>query len=185
MQAAVRDVREKKMGFLKAVQTHGVPRITLFRLVKEMPNTTEAAIDRPLGRKPLFCKELEQELVSYLIEMESLFHGLTRTEVRRIAFQLAERNNISHPFGAVSYTHLDVYKRQVQKQSFVIFRIQSFFFQFAFVLLSEHAAVCGERSFVFSVCSLEFTHKIVPHTTGMFASNNSLVLRCIPSSHKM
>ena len=57
--------------------------------------------------KPLFCKEVEQELVSYLIETESLFHGLTITDVRRLAFQLDEKNNISHPFGDSGLAGMD------------------------------------------------------------------------------
>ncbi|KAK9871906.1 hypothetical protein WA026_015155 [Henosepilachna vigintioctopunctata] len=31
--------------------------------------------------------------------MESMFHGLTRTDLRRMAYMLAKRNNLQNPFG--------------------------------------------------------------------------------------
>ncbi|KAI5696546.1 hypothetical protein M8J76_008062 [Diaphorina citri] len=55
---------------------------------------------KPLGRKPCLPTELEQDLVKYLLEMESIYHGLTRQDVRVMAFSLAKHNNISHTFNA-------------------------------------------------------------------------------------
>lgn len=58
----------------------------------------EEAVNLKMGRKPIMSKELEQELVNYLVIMESKFYGLTRADVRRLAFQLCERNGVQHPF---------------------------------------------------------------------------------------
>ena len=43
MQKAIQNVREKKMGFLKAAKTFRVPRATLFRLVKSDLPADQAA----------------------------------------------------------------------------------------------------------------------------------------------
>ena len=43
-------------------------------------------------------KDLEEELVHYCLAMEASLFGLIRNELRRMAVQLAERNNIEHPF---------------------------------------------------------------------------------------
>lgn len=51
-----------------------------------------------LGRPTVLTKELEDELVRYLLIMEAKFHGLTRSDIRRMAYQLCSRNNIPHPF---------------------------------------------------------------------------------------
>ena len=41
---------------------------------------------------------MEDQLAEYALEMESRFYGLTIRDLRSIAFQLAERNNLPHPF---------------------------------------------------------------------------------------
>jgi len=50
----------------------------------------------------VFSDEMENELVQYCIRMEELFFGMTLTDLRRMAFQLAERNKIAHPFNVDS-----------------------------------------------------------------------------------
>lgn len=100
MECAIKAVREKKMGYLKAAKEFAVPRATLYRLVNSEEQDVKKAASTTLGRKPVFSKELEQELVSYLVEMEALFFGLTIKDVCILAYQLAARNKISNPFGA-------------------------------------------------------------------------------------
>jgi hypothetical protein len=43
---------------------------------------------------------LEEELVKYILLMEETFYGLTRNDLRRMAYALASRNGIKHPFGS-------------------------------------------------------------------------------------
>lgn len=99
MSMAITAVREKKMGYLKASKEFQVPRSSLFRLVNNKEQDSKVAASTILGRKPVFSKELEQELVNYLIQMEAMFYGLTRKDICALAFQLAIRNQIPHPFG--------------------------------------------------------------------------------------
>jgi uncharacterized protein YraI len=99
MAQAIKIVREKKMGYLKAAQHFQVPRTTLFRLCQKDEQSPEVAAATTLGRKTILGSELERQLVEYILIMESKFHGLTRTDLRRMAFMLAKRNNLQNPFG--------------------------------------------------------------------------------------
>lgn len=97
MVQAIKAVSDNKMGFLKASKEFSVPRTTLQRLV-HLGISPEEAVSRKLGRKPVIPNEIESELVHYLLLMEQKFYGLTRDDVRRLAFQLCAKNNIKHPF---------------------------------------------------------------------------------------
>jgi hypothetical protein len=51
-----------------------------------------------LGSKcPVFSPEQQEELVNYILKMESMFYGMTIKDVRHLAFQLAEKKVI-HQF---------------------------------------------------------------------------------------
>lgn len=51
-----------------------------------------------LGRKAVFSVEFEHQLTQHIQEMERALFGLTTKDVRRLAFDLAERLQINHPF---------------------------------------------------------------------------------------
>ncbi|KAJ8939550.1 hypothetical protein NQ314_011086 [Rhamnusium bicolor] len=54
---------------------------------------------KKLGSKTqIFTEEHEQELVSHILDMESRIYGLTSKDVRSIAYQLAVKNGVRHPF---------------------------------------------------------------------------------------
>jgi len=97
MKAAVEEVRSGRLGYKAASARHGVPKSTLERRVK---NKNQHAVEsmKVLGAKKVFADEVENELVQYCVRMEEMFFGLTVTDLRRLAFQLAERNGIDHPF---------------------------------------------------------------------------------------
>lgn len=97
MANAIQAVRTNVMGLHKASKMFNVPRPTLQRLSRNSASPSEAAATK-LGRKPIINETLEKELVEYLVIMESKFHGLTRQDVRRISYELCERNRIKHPF---------------------------------------------------------------------------------------
>lgn len=100
MSSAIKAVRENKMGYLRAAKFYKVPRTTLFRLSKNTAISPEEAAATKLGRKCILGPDLEQQLVEYILKMESKFYGLTMRDLRRLAYQLATRNNIEHPFSA-------------------------------------------------------------------------------------
>ncbi|XP_018370138.1 PREDICTED: uncharacterized protein LOC108765788 [Trachymyrmex cornetzi] len=53
---------------------------------------------RQPNRVTVFTMEQEADIVSYLTAMEAKLFGMTIFDLREIAFQLAEKNNIDHPF---------------------------------------------------------------------------------------
>lgn len=98
MAAAIDDVRSGRMGYQAANTVHGVPKSTLERRVKN-GNKVATGESKVLGAKQrVFSDDMENELERYILRMEELFFGLTVTDIRRLAFELAERNNIAHPF---------------------------------------------------------------------------------------
>lgn len=46
----------------------------------------------------VFTKQQEQELVTHILELEKTFYGVTPKEIRSLAFQLAAKNGLEHPF---------------------------------------------------------------------------------------
>lgn len=95
MQAALEAVKSKKLGFKKAAMIYKVPRTILFRLSK-LDCSASDAVMKKLGRPPTLPPHLEDQLVSYLLEMEKRYFGLTRSDVKRLAYQLASINNMSN-----------------------------------------------------------------------------------------
>lgn len=85
---AVKAVRENKMGLKKAVKLYSVPKTTLQRFVHS-DQPPDEVVNTTIGRRPVLPTHLEESLVSYLIVMESKFYGLTRQDVRKMAYVLA------------------------------------------------------------------------------------------------
>lgn len=98
MKMAIEAVRNKTMGYKKAVKAFSVPKSTLKCLVNDSEQCLESLVSKPLGRKPILPPILEKKLVEYILLMESNYYGLTRMDVRRMAYQLALKNNIANNF---------------------------------------------------------------------------------------
>lgn len=99
MHMAMEAVLNNSMGYYKASNQFNVPQTTLERHVAKKRKNPEYNLKKTLG--PFTCvfnEEQENELVKYLTIMESQMFGLTIKEMCQIAYQLAERNNIKHPF---------------------------------------------------------------------------------------
>lgn len=94
MKKAIEVVKTQKMGYKKAAQIFNVPRTTLFRFC----HTNEPNLDCRLGRKTVLGPDIEYMLVQYVKQMEKRYFGLTRNDVKRMAYQLAVRNTLKHPF---------------------------------------------------------------------------------------
>ena len=82
----------------KRQQIHLIPRTTLFRLSTNSNATPAQAVETKLGRSAVLPQELEDQLVEYLLLMEKKFYGLTRSDVKRMAYQLVTLNNLPNPF---------------------------------------------------------------------------------------
>ena len=66
--------------------------------MKDTSGSPEEAVNVHLGRKTVLPSELENKLVEYYIIMDQSYYGLRRQNIKRMAFQLAIRNGLKHPF---------------------------------------------------------------------------------------
>lgn len=70
-----------------------IPRITLHDRLKYNSS------DKPaLGRKPVFTPDQEAILTNHIKQLANTFYGITLTELRRLAYELAENLKIKHSF---------------------------------------------------------------------------------------
>nr|XP_047141474.1 MFS-type transporter clz9-like [Hydra vulgaris] len=101
MQQAVLSVINGDHGYKKAAAMYGVPQTTLERRVakfKKNPNIEDACKKTLDAFKTIFTWEKEAELVQYVRQMEKMLFGLTFYELRKLAFELAEKNKKAHKF---------------------------------------------------------------------------------------
>jgi len=92
--SAVAKVRSGEMSKRKAETVYGVPRKTLTRHLQgvvKCPGT--------LGRfKTVLNAEFEQALTEHAVHLQQMLFGLTTADFRKLAFDVAEKLNIEHPF---------------------------------------------------------------------------------------
>ncbi|XP_049779237.1 uncharacterized protein LOC126176141 [Schistocerca cancellata] len=99
MEDAVNAVIEGHMGSFSAARQFSVPQATTERHVaKKRANPGYTVVKRLGPITSVFTSEQEAELKDYLTQMEGQYFGLTLKELCELASQLAERNNIKHPF---------------------------------------------------------------------------------------
>ena len=97
MASAVEAVKKGDMGIKNASRVFNVPKTTLRRRVRGKNKRVSGSRKDLGGRAPVLSEEGEQDLVAYIIRMEEMFFGLTMEDVRRLAYQLAERNGMLPP----------------------------------------------------------------------------------------
>jgi DDE superfamily endonuclease/helix-turn-helix, Psq domain len=98
MAAAIDDVKAGRMGYKAASTLYGVPKTTIERRVKNKNKFSTGDMKILGAKRRVFSDKMENDLVRYILRMEELFFGLTLTDVRRLAFQLADHNSIANPF---------------------------------------------------------------------------------------
>ena len=92
------DAVQKGMPFRTASKQFGVPIMSLKRRTKGKNKVAVGAIKYLGGKKTVFTAGQEIELVQHIKDMETRMYGLTRQDVVSLAYQLAVKNNIAHPF---------------------------------------------------------------------------------------
>ena len=97
MSRALDSVRNGDMGVNEAARTYDVPRATLHRRLKGT-NCFAVEHKKIIGSTGDLPEEVEQELVSHVIKLEEFLFGITPQELRILAFEIAERNQIPHRF---------------------------------------------------------------------------------------
>lgn len=102
MAAAISEVLEGRMGYRRASASFNVPQSTLEDRVKKARQknlSAECAAEKRLGRfHTVFSEAQEREIVEHILLLEERLFGLTLHDLRKFAFELAEKNGVPHTF---------------------------------------------------------------------------------------
>ena len=94
MKLAAAAITSGELSIREASAVYGIPKSTL-----ERHKNKKVQVPGCLGRfQPTFDVDIEKELVSYCVDMQHRLFGLSLTDLRQLAFKLAERNGLSHKF---------------------------------------------------------------------------------------
>lgn len=97
MERAISAYRNGDMGFNQCCRQYGIPKPTLKRHL-DSKNIKANEGTKAMGRHTTLPPDVEKQLVDHLKQLEACFFGLTITDVRRLAFQIALKNDIPHVF---------------------------------------------------------------------------------------
>ena len=95
MSCAIDACKKGEMGYLKASKQFNVPICSLRRRVKEINKHATGSSKYIGGKTTSLPPEVEESLVKYIVEMDKRMFGLSSYEVRKMAYELAIRNNIA------------------------------------------------------------------------------------------
>jgi hypothetical protein len=101
MQQAVEAVRNETMGKNEACRVYNISKPTLLRHLRKEQNMLPFA-EKKLGRSSDLPPQIEADLVSHIKSMAEVGFGFTPTDIRKLAFQLAEINKIRTRFDSRS-----------------------------------------------------------------------------------
>lgn len=96
MKDAITAVRSKRMGWQMAAKAYQVPATTLRRRA-EKGETSKGYLG---GHKATFTRNLEKEIVEHLQQLEVRFFGMTTTDLRKLAYQIAVAKKLPHRFSS-------------------------------------------------------------------------------------
>jgi hypothetical protein len=92
MEEALSKLSQGVIGFNEAHRKYGIPKPTLRRHFKGLNKNVK------FGRPKDLTQNMELELVAHALQLEANFFGLTATDLRKLAYQLAEKYNLPHRF---------------------------------------------------------------------------------------
>lgn len=92
LEKAMEKVRNKVMGVNEASRTFKIPSRTLRR------HLLSGKLKVPLGRNPVFSIEHEKKIVAHIKKLEQVGFAPERKDVKEMAFQIAKKLEIKHPF---------------------------------------------------------------------------------------
>lgn len=103
MEKAITGVRNGELTIRGSCRAYSVPRTTLKR---HLAGINKYAIEarKHFGHPVDLTPELEEQLVQHTLTLESMFFGMSAHDVRKLAYQLAEANEMHHSFNAEKKT---------------------------------------------------------------------------------
>ena len=77
---------------------YNIPRTTLRDHISGRVRSSSGTAPKPLckGRPTLLGERFENQLVEYALNMGEIFYGITRNDLRRLAYDIAELVGIDH-----------------------------------------------------------------------------------------
>lgn len=99
LERALTVYRQGICGLNECSRRYGISKPTLKR---HLENKNIVANDNVIhrGRLTTLGKDFEDSIAAYVLRMESLLFGVTTKDVRRLAFDLAQKHRIKHKFNA-------------------------------------------------------------------------------------
>ena len=97
MERALAAYRNGDMGLNCAARPYSVPKATLNRRI-DGTNINAVGHKELFGRTADLPEEVEIDLVNHELQLEERLFGLTRKDLRRLAYEMAEINNLPHRF---------------------------------------------------------------------------------------
>lgn len=96
MQKAVNDVQQNGKPVRQAAKEYGIPRGTFRNNIKaaHMPNQL---LSPNYQHARIFSYEQETMLADYLLKCSQMFHGLSVTSMKELAYELAKANGLKYP----------------------------------------------------------------------------------------
>ncbi|XP_026814282.1 uncharacterized protein LOC113554578 [Rhopalosiphum maidis] len=97
LQHAIRAYSNNIYGTLNQCQrVYGVPKAT----IKRHSDNKNIFVNgqKKFGTPTTFNIDMEKELVSHILALDSLFFGYTITDIRKLAYDIAEKYSLNHKF---------------------------------------------------------------------------------------
>lgn len=94
---ALEAYRRGDFGLNECSRQFGIPKATLKRHLENKNKRANDNIKR-MGTFAVFSEDIERELVQHILALEGNMFGMTIRDVRKLAFEIAVRNNIKNNF---------------------------------------------------------------------------------------
>jgi helix-turn-helix, Psq domain len=153
--SAVGDIAEKECTFGEAARKWSIPKTTLYDHVKKNNKFANGEI-KTTGRRTVFSEAMESALAESIKEFAANLFGLTCEDVRKFAFEIAEKRGIPNNFDPTTKMagkkwlrgflrrHPDLSIRTPEKLSYA--RIEGFTEEKVLVFYSVLERVCVEKN---------------------------------------
>lgn len=101
IEEAVKCINEKGVPLRQVSRDLNIPRTTLQRYLSDAKanavNGVDTNYNKGAARNKVFSVQLEKELEQYLLQASRHLHGLTKSNLRDLAYEYAKENNCKYP----------------------------------------------------------------------------------------
>ncbi|KAG5861962.1 hypothetical protein JTB14_038304 [Gonioctena quinquepunctata] len=97
MDAAMKAVNLKQLGINEAAKSIFKSKTTLKRRLGNR-NKYSSGSNYNIGRQTDLPPAVERDLVNHILQLERMFYGLTRERLMKLAYEIAEKNDIKTRF---------------------------------------------------------------------------------------